>query len=50
MLLAGPTKVKHLLVEGRQVVRDGQVLTLDLPHLLERHHRLAQRQIQGEGA
>lgn len=48
MLLAGPTQVKHLLVEGRQVVRDGQVVTLDLPHLLERHHRLAQRLIQGE--
>lgn len=48
MLLAGPTQVKHLLVEGRQVVRDGQVVTLDLPHLLERHHRLAQRLIHGE--
>ncbi len=49
MLLAGPTQVKHLLVEGRQVVRDGQVVTLDLPHLLERHHRLAQGLMQGEG-
>ncbi|MDP4991753.1 MAG: 8-oxoguanine deaminase, partial [Marivita lacus] len=26
LLLAGPTRVKHLLVEGRQVVRDGHYL------------------------
>jgi 8-oxoguanine deaminase len=49
MLLAGPTQVKHLLVEGRQVVHDGQVVTLDLPHLLERHHRLAQGLMRAEG-
>ncbi len=49
MLLAGPTQVKHLLVEGRQVGRDGQVVTRDLPHLLERHHRLAQGLMRAEG-
>jgi cytosine/adenosine deaminase-related metal-dependent hydrolase len=30
ILLAGPTKVRDLFVEGRQVVRDGQVTTIDL--------------------
>ncbi len=41
LLLAGPTRVKHLFVEGRQVVRDGHVTTLDLPHVIERQSRLA---------
>ncbi|EAQ43496.1 hydroxydechloroatrazine ethylaminohydrolase [Roseobacter sp. MED193] len=43
LLLAGPSKVKHLFVEGRQVIEDGVVTTLDLPSLLEHHHRLAKR-------
>lgn len=47
LLLAGPTQVKHLLVEGRQVIKDGVVTTLDLPRLLEHHHSLAQRLISG---
>ncbi|MGJ8604310.1 MAG: 8-oxoguanine deaminase [Marivita sp.] len=42
LLLAGPTRVKHLLVEGRQIVRDGHVTTLDLPRVIERQNRLAQ--------
>ncbi|WP_375697774.1 8-oxoguanine deaminase [Pseudophaeobacter sp. TrK17] len=42
LLLAGPSQVKHLFVEGRQVINNGEVTTLDLPRLLERHHRMAQ--------
>ncbi len=41
LLLAGPTKVKHLFVDGRQVVRDGQVVTIDLPQAIERQNQLA---------
>jgi len=41
LLLAGPTRVKHLFVEGRQVVRDGHLATIDLPHVIERQNRLA---------
>ncbi len=41
LLLAGPRKVKHLFVEGRQVVRDGFVTTLDLPRVIERQNELA---------
>ncbi|GHD99521.1 hydroxydechloroatrazine ethylaminohydrolase [Defluviimonas sp. 20V17] len=41
LLLAGPTRVQHLFVEGRQVVRDGALTTIDLAHLLERHNALA---------
>lgn len=41
LLLAGPTRVKHLFVEGRQVVADGQITTLDLPKVIERQNRMA---------
>jgi cytosine/adenosine deaminase-related metal-dependent hydrolase len=41
LLLAGPMKVKHLFVEGRQIVRDGHVTTLDLPRVIERQTQLA---------
>jgi cytosine/adenosine deaminase-related metal-dependent hydrolase len=43
LILSGPMRVKTLIVEGRQVVRDGRVVTLDLPQLLERHRGLAAR-------
>ncbi len=43
LLLAGPTRVKHLFVEGRQVVSDGQIATLDLPRVIERQNALARR-------
>jgi cytosine/adenosine deaminase-related metal-dependent hydrolase len=43
ILLCGPTRVRDLVVEGRQVVRDGHLTTLDLPRLLERQRHLAAR-------
>lgn len=43
LVLCGPTRVRDLIVEGRQVVRDGQMLTLDLPAVAERQRRLAAR-------
>lgn len=43
LLLAGPTTVRDLFVEGRQVVRDGQLTTLDLPRVIETQNRLAAR-------
>ncbi|MFN3144018.1 MAG: 8-oxoguanine deaminase [Paracoccaceae bacterium] len=41
LLLAGPARVRHLFVEGRQVVRDGRIVTLDLPQVLRHQRRLA---------
>jgi len=41
LLLAGPMQVKHLFVEGRQIVRDGQIATIDLPRVIERQNALA---------
>ncbi|MDE3080065.1 MAG: 8-oxoguanine deaminase [Paracoccaceae bacterium] len=41
LLLAGPTRVRDLIVEGRPVVRDGQIVTFDLPRAIETQNRLA---------
>ena len=41
LVIAGPKKVRHLFVEGRQIVRDWHMATLDLPKLIETQNRLA---------
>lgn len=46
LLLCGPTRVRDLFVEGRQVVRGGHMATIDLPRVIERQNRLA-RQLAG---
>ena len=43
LVLAGPTKVRDLFVEGRQVVADGQMATIDLPQVIARQNTLARR-------
>ncbi len=42
LLLAGPTRVRDLYVEGRAVVRGGQLATIDLPQVVARANRLVQ--------
>ncbi|MDG1338777.1 MAG: 8-oxoguanine deaminase [Paracoccaceae bacterium] len=41
LLLAGPVRVRDLFVEGRAVVREGQMATIDLPRVIEDQNRLA---------
>lgn len=41
LLLAGPTRVRDLFVEGRQVVRDGRMVTIDLAAVIAEQTRLA---------
>ncbi len=43
LLLAGPTRVKDLFVEGRHIVQDGQMPHLDLPAIIARQNKLAQK-------
>jgi len=43
LLLAGPMRVRDLLVEGRRVVRGGQIATLDLPRAIQKQNQLAHR-------
>jgi cytosine/adenosine deaminase-related metal-dependent hydrolase len=46
LMLCGPTRVRDLFVEGRQVVRGGHLATLDLPRVIERQTRLAHHLMQ----
>ena len=41
LLLAGPHRVRDLFVEGRQIVRDGFLTTVDLPVLIRKQNDLA---------
>ena len=43
LVLCGPHRVRHLLVEGRAVVRDGHLVTLDPVRLTERARQAAAR-------
>jgi len=43
LVLAGPSRVRDLFVEGRQVVGSGHMLTIDLPRVVERQNLLARR-------
>ena len=43
LLLAGPTRVDALFVEGRQIVSEGKVITIDLPNVVERQNNLARK-------
>ena len=43
LVLCGPQRVRDLFVEGRQVVRGGQVVTLDLGRVIARQNLLAAR-------
>lgn len=42
LLLAGPTTVRDLFVDGRHVVADGHLQTIDLASVLTRQRRLAE--------
>ena len=43
LLLCSSSNARYTVVNGRVVVRDGQLCTVDLGPLLERHNRLAQQ-------
>jgi len=43
MLLAGPTRVRDLFVEGRAIVRDGAVVSFDVETAVQRQNTLAKR-------
>jgi cytosine/adenosine deaminase-related metal-dependent hydrolase len=45
LILCGPSKVRDLFVEGCAVVRDGQMVTIDLAKVIARQNQLARRLI-----
>lgn len=46
LLFCHVPRVRHTIVNGKVVVRDGQLTTVDLPTLIERHNRLARQLVQ----
>ena len=43
LLFCHPQNVRHSVINGKVVVSDGQLQTIDLPRLIERHNRLARQ-------
>ncbi len=43
LLLAGPSRVRDLVVEGRRIVTGGRIVSFDLPRALSRQRALAER-------
>lgn len=41
LLFCAPTRVKHSIINGQVVVRNGELTTLELPRLIAEHNRLA---------
>ncbi|NQD55993.1 8-oxoguanine deaminase, partial [Pseudomonas sp. CM25] len=48
LVFCTPTQVHTSVINGRVVVKDGQLATVDLPRVLERHNQLARRLVSGE--
>ncbi|OYU95350.1 MAG: hypothetical protein CFE45_19655 [Burkholderiales bacterium PBB5] len=48
LLLCAPAPAAYTVVNGRVVVREGQLATVDLGPLVERHNRLAQQLTAGD--
>ncbi len=47
LVFAAPQSVRHSIVNGRIVVRDGDLQTLDVRQLITRHNRLAHTLVNG---
>jgi cytosine/adenosine deaminase-related metal-dependent hydrolase len=47
LVFCQPQRASYTVVHGRMIVKDGVLQTLDLPRLIERHNRAAQRLLQG---
>ncbi|UTY60274.1 8-oxoguanine deaminase [Massilia sp. erpn] len=43
LVFCTPSQVSHSIINGKVVVRDGQLQTVDLPLVIERHNRLARQ-------
>lgn len=48
LVFCTPAQVAFSAINGRLVVRDGHLTTVDLPVIVERHNRLAARLVSGE--
>jgi len=47
LVFCAPAQSSWVVVDGRVVVEEGRLRTIDLPGVLERHNRLAHRLVSG---
>jgi 8-oxoguanine deaminase len=47
LVFCSSVTVSHSVINGRVIVRDGRMLSLDLPVVIERHNRLARQLVGG---
>lgn len=48
ILFCNTDRVDLSVINGRVVVQDGNLLTLDLPPVVERHNQIARKMMKGE--
>jgi hypothetical protein len=49
LLFCGPVKANHTVIKGRHVVANGQLTTMDMGQILERHAAMAYDLMQKSG-
>jgi cytosine/adenosine deaminase-related metal-dependent hydrolase len=49
LVFCAPQRVDLNVVHGRLIVENGQLLTVDLPKLVEKHNQAARRLVNGSG-
>jgi cytosine/adenosine deaminase-related metal-dependent hydrolase len=47
LVFCAPSQVAHSVINGKQVVKDGHLLSIDLPLVIERHNQLAHQLVVG---
>ena len=47
LLLCHSVNARHVVLQGRQLVQDGHITTLELPHLVQQHRQLSRQLVQG---
>ena len=47
LLFCHSVNARHVVVQGRVLVRDGQITVLELPRLVQQHRQLARQLVQG---
>ncbi len=48
LVFCAPSQVAHSVINGKQVVKDGHLLSIDLPLVIERHNQLAHKLVSGD--
>jgi cytosine/adenosine deaminase-related metal-dependent hydrolase len=47
LVFCSPVAAQHVMINGRMVVRDGLLTTVNLPHVVARHQQLAKQLVNG---